>query len=65
MAARALRKRLPASVREHVTLAQDWKQAGVRIAAALCHTGASTRLTVAQALAERPGPIVGLTGMVL
>ena len=59
----ALRARLPAAVREHVALAQDWTQASIPIDGALCHGDASTLLDVAAALAERAGPIVGLTGM--
>ena len=61
--AQALRDRLPASVRDHVAVAQDWSHPSVPIDAALCHADASTLLEVAQTLSDRPGPIVSLTGM--
>ena len=61
--ARALHERLPAVVREHVALAQDWTQASVKFDAVLCHGHAGTLLAVSESLAKRAGPIVSLTGI--
>ena len=58
-----LRDRLPIAVREHVSLAQDWRQPTVRFDAALHHGNAASLLATAATLAARPGPIVSLTGM--
>jgi RHH-type transcriptional regulator, proline utilization regulon repressor / proline dehydrogenase / delta 1-pyrroline-5-carboxylate dehydrogenase len=62
-AAAALRERLPIDVRERITLAGDWTQAHTAFDAVLHHGDAASRQTVAQSLAQRPGPIVGLTGL--
>jgi RHH-type proline utilization regulon transcriptional repressor/proline dehydrogenase/delta 1-pyrroline-5-carboxylate dehydrogenase len=57
----ALHARLPEAVRERISLAQDWRAAGVHFDAAL-HTGNAESLqALRSALAERPGPIVGVT----
>jgi RHH-type proline utilization regulon transcriptional repressor/proline dehydrogenase/delta 1-pyrroline-5-carboxylate dehydrogenase len=57
----ALHTRLPELVRERISLAQDWRAAGVHFDAAL-HTGRADSLqALRSALAERPGPIVGVT----
>ena len=61
--AQALRERLPASVREHVSLAQDWTLPAVQLDAVLLHGSAASLLSVAASLATRPGPIVSLTGI--
>ena len=61
--ARALQERLPTAVREHIALAQDWTQSTAQFDAVLCHGQPATLLSVAQALALRPGPIVSLTGL--
>ncbi len=60
--AQALRERLPLEVRERITLAADGLQAP-HIEAVLQHGNAATLLRTAQALAERPGPIVPLVGL--
>ena len=62
-AAQALRERLPVEVRERISLALDWTQPAVSFDAVLHHGAPTERLAVAAALAARPGPIVGLTGL--
>jgi RHH-type proline utilization regulon transcriptional repressor/proline dehydrogenase/delta 1-pyrroline-5-carboxylate dehydrogenase len=62
--ARALFERLPPALREPIALAQDWQQPAVHFDAVLQHGDATALLHTAAALAERPGPIVGLTGLV-
>jgi RHH-type transcriptional regulator, proline utilization regulon repressor / proline dehydrogenase / delta 1-pyrroline-5-carboxylate dehydrogenase len=58
--ARTLHARLPAEVAEAIALAQDWQQPAVAFDAVLC-AGDDARVTqVAQALAARPGPVIGL-----
>jgi RHH-type proline utilization regulon transcriptional repressor/proline dehydrogenase/delta 1-pyrroline-5-carboxylate dehydrogenase len=61
--AAALRERLPADVRERITLTGDWSNARTMFDAVLHHGDAATRQTIACVLAARPGPIVGLTGL--
>ncbi len=61
--ARALLDRLPADVREHVSLADDWTQPNVAFDAVLHHGAAASWLATAAAVAARPGPIVGVTGL--
>ena len=61
--ARRLLERLPAELREHVSLAQDWKLPTTHFDAVLQHGAALSLLDTASALAQRPGPLVGLTGM--
>jgi RHH-type proline utilization regulon transcriptional repressor/proline dehydrogenase/delta 1-pyrroline-5-carboxylate dehydrogenase len=61
--AAVLRERLPADVRERITLSGDWTNAHTAFDAALHHGDAPSRQAVATALAARPGPIVGLTGL--
>ncbi len=59
--ARAPWERLPAPVRDRVALAQDWTGDATPFDAVL-HAGPQAQLVeVAQRLAERRGPIVGLT----
>ncbi len=59
----ALFERLPAAVREHVSLAQDWSVSAVSFDAALHHGSPASWLATAETLAARAGPIVGLTGL--
>ena len=59
----ALHERLPAAVRERVSLARDWAQPGVHFDAVLQHGAPAALLATAAALAQRPGPIVSLTGL--
>jgi RHH-type proline utilization regulon transcriptional repressor/proline dehydrogenase/delta 1-pyrroline-5-carboxylate dehydrogenase len=61
--AQALRERLPAEVRECISLAQDWLQPAVHFDAVLQHGGAKALLATAATLSQRPGPIVGLIGL--
>jgi RHH-type proline utilization regulon transcriptional repressor/proline dehydrogenase/delta 1-pyrroline-5-carboxylate dehydrogenase len=62
-ATQALHMRLPDAVRERILLAQDWRAPGVHFDAAL-HSGSAASLqALRSALAERPGPIVGVTVM--
>jgi RHH-type proline utilization regulon transcriptional repressor/proline dehydrogenase/delta 1-pyrroline-5-carboxylate dehydrogenase len=61
--ARALRDLLPPPARERVTLAQDWRDAAVRFDAVL-HAGPADALReLLQALAARPGAIVGVNSL--
>jgi RHH-type proline utilization regulon transcriptional repressor/proline dehydrogenase/delta 1-pyrroline-5-carboxylate dehydrogenase len=62
-AARGLAERLPAAVRERVSLAQDWQHPSVRFDAALQHGTRDELLATAAALARRPGPVVALAGL--
>ncbi len=61
--AQALFERLPAAVREHVSLAQDWTLRAVSFDAVLHHGSPANWLRTAQVLAARPGAIVGVTGL--
>jgi RHH-type proline utilization regulon transcriptional repressor/proline dehydrogenase/delta 1-pyrroline-5-carboxylate dehydrogenase len=61
--AQALRERLPADVRECIALAQDWQAPNAHFDAVLLHGDAAARLATGQALAARPGPIVGLAAL--
>jgi RHH-type proline utilization regulon transcriptional repressor/proline dehydrogenase/delta 1-pyrroline-5-carboxylate dehydrogenase len=61
--AAALRERLPTDVRERITLAGDWSNAHTAFDAVLHHGDAASRQAVAESLAERAGPIVGVTGL--
>ena len=61
--AAALRARLPAEVRERITLADDWARPGVAFDAVLQHGPADALLATAATLARRPGAIVSLTGL--
>ncbi len=58
--AQTLAQALPADVREHVVLAQDWAGPGVHVDAALHAGRPEAAAEVAVRLAARPGPIVGL-----
>ena len=59
----ALRERLPAVVREHISLAQDWSRPAVAFDAVLHHGAPASWLATASALATRPGPIISVTGL--
>ena len=61
--AAALRERLPAEVRERITLADDWGRPGVAFDAVVQHGQPDALLATAAALAHRPGAIVSLTGL--
>ncbi len=62
-AAAALRERLPAEVRERITLADDWIRPGAAFDAVIQHGPADSLRATASLLAGRPGPIVSLTGL--
>jgi RHH-type proline utilization regulon transcriptional repressor/proline dehydrogenase/delta 1-pyrroline-5-carboxylate dehydrogenase len=62
-ATRLLWERLPRAVQARVTLVDDWQALGVAFDAALHHGPPAQCLEVLRALARRPGPIVGLTGL--
>ncbi|MBP6503742.1 MAG: trifunctional transcriptional regulator/proline dehydrogenase/L-glutamate gamma-semialdehyde dehydrogenase [Rhodoferax sp.] len=61
--AAALRERLPPDVRECITLAGDWSNTHTAFDAVLHHGDAASRQAVAESLAARAGPIVGVTGL--
>lgn len=61
--ARALAQSLPLDVREHVRLTEDWRSTATPFDAVLQHAAPADIAAVARALAERPGPIVGLTAL--
>ncbi len=56
-------ERLPEAVRERISLAQDWQVPAVHFDALLHHGSADRLLEVLQILAQRPGPIVGVSAM--
>ncbi len=58
-----LAERLPPDVRARITVAQDWAQPAVPFDVVLHHGDAAARLDLAQRLAQRPGPIVGLVAL--
>ncbi len=55
-----LRETLPDGVRDRIALAGDWTSEAVRFDTVLHHGDAATRLPLAQQLARRAGPIIGL-----
>jgi len=59
-AGRALHATLPATVAAHITLVSDWTAAGVPCDVVLLHGPATTLITLQQALAQRPGPIIAI-----
>ena len=61
--AQALRERLPAAVRERISLALDWTQPTVAFDAVLHHGEPEAWLITADALAAQPGAIVSLTAL--
>ncbi|RYF01382.1 MAG: trifunctional transcriptional regulator/proline dehydrogenase/L-glutamate gamma-semialdehyde dehydrogenase [Comamonadaceae bacterium] len=54
---------LPAEVRQRITLITDWRNAAEPLDAVLHHGSADALRSVCAALAERPGAIVGVTGL--
>lgn len=58
--AQALCALLPAEVRQHIAVANDWTSDTVAFDAALHHGDAQALSQVMQRLAARPGPIVGV-----
>jgi len=60
VAAQALRDQLPEAARDQVSLAQDWQSDTVQFDAVLHHGASADVPGLLRALAERPGPIVGL-----
>ncbi len=63
MPAAPLRERLPAPVRERISLAQDWSQPAVHFDAVLQHGAPAALLSTSAALAARPGPLIALSAM--
>ena len=61
--AQALWARMPAAVKERVTLAQDWRADSVHFDAVLHHGQPAVLADLLKALAARPGAIVGVTAM--
>ena len=61
--AQALHASLPGAVQARIALVDDWKDASVEIDAVLHHGDAETLRGVCQSVTQRPGPIVGVTGM--
>ena len=61
--ARALFEQLPHAVRERVSLAQDWRAASIRFDAVIHHGTADERLALLRELAQRAGPIAGVTAL--
>lgn len=55
--------RLPVAVLSQVAVAADWRQPDTPFDAVLLHGDGPRTLQVAQQLAARPGPIVGLTAL--
>ena len=61
--AQPLAERLPADVREHVTLAHDWTRPATPVDVVVHHGDAASLRRVAAMLSARPGPLVGLVGL--
>jgi len=61
--AQALRERLPDAVKHQVSLAQDWQTSPVHVDAVLHHGAPAELAALLQTLAQRPGPIVGVTAL--
>ena len=53
--------RLPVELLAHIAITPDWRAPGADFDAVLLHGDAVDALAVQRVLAERPGPIVGLT----
>jgi RHH-type proline utilization regulon transcriptional repressor/proline dehydrogenase/delta 1-pyrroline-5-carboxylate dehydrogenase len=58
-----LLERLPAEVQARLALAADWRQDTVAFDAVLHHGSTEALRAVCHAMARRPGPIVGVTGL--
>ena len=54
---------LPVAVRDAVTLTSDWRSPATRFDAAIHHGSVEALIAVNRALADRPGPIVGVQGL--
>ncbi|MFD1711270.1 trifunctional transcriptional regulator/proline dehydrogenase/L-glutamate gamma-semialdehyde dehydrogenase [Ottowia flava] len=52
---------LPATLQAHITLLPDWRAPDAAFDAVLLHGDAHDALAVQRTLAQRPGPLVGLT----
>ncbi len=61
-AAATLRASLPAMVQERIVLVADWRAPAVAVDAVLHHGTEASLREVCQAMATRPGPIVGVAG---
>ena len=61
--ARPLWEQLPHAARERVSLAQDWRAEAVHFDAVLHHGAADELLELQHTLAQRPGPIIGVTSL--
>ncbi|MGL4435972.1 MAG: L-glutamate gamma-semialdehyde dehydrogenase, partial [Giesbergeria sp.] len=59
----ALHQQLPEAVQEHVSLVAQWQAETVWFDAVLHHGDADAQRAICQAVAQRPGPIVGVTGL--
>ena len=55
--------KLPPPVQQHVVLAPDWKAPSLQVDAVLHHGTVDDLRRVQHAIAERPGPIVGITAL--
>ncbi len=58
-----LRSQLPDALQEHISLVAQWQQDNVWLDAVLHHGSPEALRTVCQAVAQRTGPIVGVTGL--
>ena len=56
-------RRLLAAARERLSLAQDWQAPAVHFDALLHHGPAPAVSALAQAIARRPGPIIGIQAL--
>ncbi len=63
--ARALAERLPVEVGFHITLAQDWQAPAVPIDAVVFAGADAELLGTLAAIAQRPGPLLGVTRLPL
>jgi RHH-type proline utilization regulon transcriptional repressor/proline dehydrogenase/delta 1-pyrroline-5-carboxylate dehydrogenase len=59
----SLHQRLPPTVRERVALVEDWRDPSVSFDAVLHHGDRDSLQATCLRIAERPGPIVGITGV--
>jgi RHH-type proline utilization regulon transcriptional repressor/proline dehydrogenase/delta 1-pyrroline-5-carboxylate dehydrogenase len=61
--ASALWRRLPDEARDRIALVDDWTRESIAFDAVLHHGDPSSLLAACRAVAARPGPIVGVTGL--
>jgi RHH-type proline utilization regulon transcriptional repressor/proline dehydrogenase/delta 1-pyrroline-5-carboxylate dehydrogenase len=59
----ALAERLPGEVRDQIALVQHWDGATVHFDAVLHHGGIAERIALCRRMADRDGPIVGVTAL--